>query len=357
MGERDSSLASPPAGRKPCLASRCTGAIWGSFIGDALAMPVHWYYNVAALRRDYGVVRDYLPPRNPHPDSYLGKALYHPVNAKAEVLHDQAKYWGQPGIHYHQLLRPGENTLNLKLAAELLESLAEHGHYDANDYLRRYLAFMLTPGRHRDTYVESAHRAFFQNYARGRDLFDAAIVNHDIGGLVALPGLIAGLASLGQNEAEIMAAVHQHLSLTHRGDEIERAAQDLTELLLHLLRGAEWNVEIRRLVHSRDLGLENLLDREDVAVVGGIFSAGCPVTGSFPAVLYLALKYFPNFEQALVANTNLGGDNCHRGAVLGGILGAVLGQKAIPDRWLIGLIAHDRLRQLINKLCQAPSGN
>ena len=28
------------------------GLAWGSFIGDALAMPVHWYYDRAALRRD-----------------------------------------------------------------------------------------------------------------------------------------------------------------------------------------------------------------------------------------------------------------------------------------------------------------
>ena len=38
------------------------GIAWGSFIGDALAMPVHWYYERAALRRDYGVVRDCAAP-------------------------------------------------------------------------------------------------------------------------------------------------------------------------------------------------------------------------------------------------------------------------------------------------------
>jgi ADP-ribosylglycohydrolase len=35
------------------------GALWGLFVGDALAMPVHGYYDVAALRRDFGVVRDF----------------------------------------------------------------------------------------------------------------------------------------------------------------------------------------------------------------------------------------------------------------------------------------------------------
>jgi len=32
------------------------GLVWGTFIGDALAMPVHWYYDRDALHRDYGRV-------------------------------------------------------------------------------------------------------------------------------------------------------------------------------------------------------------------------------------------------------------------------------------------------------------
>jgi len=35
-------------------------------------MPVHWYYDRAALERDYGQLASFLPPRNPHPDSISG---------------------------------------------------------------------------------------------------------------------------------------------------------------------------------------------------------------------------------------------------------------------------------------------
>jgi len=45
--------------------SRCRGALYGLYIGDALAMPVHWYYDREALKRDYGFVQDYLAPRSP----------------------------------------------------------------------------------------------------------------------------------------------------------------------------------------------------------------------------------------------------------------------------------------------------
>jgi hypothetical protein len=41
------------------------------FVGDALAMPVHWYYDVAALQRDFGTIRNYQAPKDFHPNSIL----------------------------------------------------------------------------------------------------------------------------------------------------------------------------------------------------------------------------------------------------------------------------------------------
>mgnify|MGYP003322087747 CR=1 FL=1 len=37
----------------------------GSLIADALALPGHWYYDRAALVRDYGSLDSYQSPRNP----------------------------------------------------------------------------------------------------------------------------------------------------------------------------------------------------------------------------------------------------------------------------------------------------
>ena len=109
------------------LQSRQKGAILGMFIGDALAMPVHWYYDRQALYRDYGHVTDYQTPRNPHPDSILWRSVYNVTNWAADILHDQRRYWGQHGIHYHQFLKAGENTLNLKLCALLIDTIVENG--------------------------------------------------------------------------------------------------------------------------------------------------------------------------------------------------------------------------------------
>ena len=54
--------------------------------------------------------------------------------------------------------------------------------------------------------------------------------------------------------------------------------------------------------------------------------------------MYLALKYHDDPESALIANTNLGGDNAARGAVLGALLGAAHGLEKFPGRWIDGLV-------------------
>jgi ADP-ribosylglycohydrolase len=87
----------------------------------------------------------------------------------------------------------------------------------------------------------------------------------------------------------------------------------------------------------------------DLHVIGGILSPACYIDQSLPAVLYLILRYTGDFEAAMIANTNVGGDNCHRGAVLGSLMGAAYGYQAIPDRWIRGLRCHDEIKREIDE--------
>ena len=186
----------------------------GLCIGDALAMPVHWYYNRQALYDDYGYVTDYMAPRNPHPDSILWRSSYKALNPKGEILHDQARYWGLKGIHYHQFLKAGENTLNVQICRLLISSLNDAGDYVSDDFLRRYIFFMTTPGNHRDTYIEECHRNFFTNYARGIPAHKCGVEEKHIGGLVGTVPIIALFASQPQKARN---AALEHLALTHPG--------------------------------------------------------------------------------------------------------------------------------------------
>lgn len=60
-----------------------------------------------------------------------------------------------------------------------------------------------------------------------------------------------------------------------------------------------------------------------------------------------------SFEAAVLSNTNVGGENCHRGAALGALMGAALGEAAIPPRLITGLSQHEALRQEIDAFCAA----
>ena len=321
---------------------KCRGALWGLYIGDALAMPVHWYYNRKALYDDYGRVTDYLAPKNPHPDSILFRASYTAPDPKGDILHDQVSYWGREGTHYHyhQFLQAGENTLNLKLCSLLIRSLSECGGYDAEDYLRRYIAFMTTPGGHRDTYIEECHRNFFVNYAKGVPPRQCGAVEKHIGGL---PGIVPVVVYYHAQPDRAREAALEHLALTHPGEKMKSAAGLLIELLLSVLAGEALTAAIRRMIREQKYALvghpfEKLIGDADDWVIGPRFSTACYVEHSVPAVLYLALKYPNDPEKALVVNTNLGGDNVYRGAVLGALLGAENGLDRFPRRWVTGLL-------------------
>jgi len=155
--------AVPPVGAKlrhhGAWLGALEGGLWGAFIGDAHAMPVHWYYDRRTLRQNYGHVEELEPSQptseHPHPDSWRYYSQINTADEPFDLFHDLACHYERPGLHYHQFLQAGENTLNLRLAELLMRSLVEHeGAYDLADYyVGKYLRFLLTPGTHSDTFI------------------------------------------------------------------------------------------------------------------------------------------------------------------------------------------------------------
>jgi ADP-ribosylglycohydrolase len=80
---------------------------------------------------------------------------------------------------------------------------------------------------------------------------------------------------------------------------------------------------------------EGWMKQPDEHVVGERFSTACYIAEAMPASLYLAWKYENDFVGGIVANANLGGDSCHRGVVVGGILGLACG---VPKAWSDALL-------------------
>jgi ADP-ribosylglycohydrolase len=43
--------------------NKICGSLIGFYIGDALAMPVHWYYDLSRLKSDFGRISRYEAPK------------------------------------------------------------------------------------------------------------------------------------------------------------------------------------------------------------------------------------------------------------------------------------------------------
>src|SRR6056297_2388395 len=87
------------------IQNRAAGAIMGAFIGDALALGPHWYYNLDELRWDYG---DWI-------DGYTDP---------------------KPG-RYHEGLKAGQLSQAGIILDLMLRSLVEANGYEEDDFCRR----------------------------------------------------------------------------------------------------------------------------------------------------------------------------------------------------------------------------
>jgi ADP-ribosylglycohydrolase len=204
---------------------------------------------------------------------------------------------------------------------------------------------MLKDGWHRDTYAEEYHRAFFDHYAQGKALAACGIDDVHIGGISQIPSLLAALHAIGLEELdEQLTIVEQHIRLTHRNQHVVNAGIALSRILHALSQGnglresietgsgASWK-------HGQFDTWSNFPDR---TVVGRHLSTACYLPEAFTASLYLCWKHADSFSPGILANARCGGDNCHRGAVVGALLGAA---NPIPEHWLDGMRALPDTRQ------------
>lgn len=253
---------------------RVENALWGLFIGDALAMPVHWYYSRTNLREDYpGGVSGYEEPRHPHPESFMVGMGYHPDTETAgrlgrpwDILHEHVRFYdtsyskleigrsdreGEHGnavpareerYHYHHGLRRGENTLAAHLVRVLLRSIARERGYRPEGFLEGLVHHMSTPGLNRDPYTEIYLRRWFENYSRGLPPEACAESQRRVwsigshGGMIR-PMALALLCDASAYQASGVALEHQ--VLTHRSGNVASALAVAVPLAHDLIRGAD----------------------------------------------------------------------------------------------------------------------
>ena len=335
--------------------SKVVSALKLMFVADSLSMPTHWFYRVSDIYSFYpnGITGLEGAPSH-HPGSIMslhsieggGRKKNSEKRKSSQIVGDvilkgKEIYWNQPNIHYHHGMRAGENTLNAHCARLLMRTINSNGgEYDKSSFLQAYIDFMTsdTP-LHPDTYAESYHREFFANLERGLPPENCGGKTHDtasIGGLIMIGPLALSLFLSGLEISEVKKICSEHLQLTHPDRDLLRVSESYVKLLGGLLFTNDVNdlaelIEISAL-ESTGKSMKKLVQGQqpDGMIVGGKFSAACYITDSWPGVLYLALKYIEDPRKALLINANLGGDNVHRGIVLGTLLGLVKPSDTIP---------------------------
>jgi len=189
------------------------------------------------------------------------------------------------------------------------------------------------------------------------------------------------ISTLAESAYQGLGLAIEHQNLTHRSENVASALGVLTPLFSSLLDGGDPRQMISKFaqhIHLPHITGEGLsaayrdhngpgnIPKEDMwkfhtmltgtpfdldrliqdytesEVVRSLFATACYPEHGLPLLLYFALNCNVDVENTLLANTNAGGDNVHRGMVLGLVVGAA--NDEIPSHLMQGLVAFEELQ-------------
>ena len=348
------------------IKDRAAGAIMGAFIGDALALGPHWYYDLAELRRDYG---DWI-------DGY--------TDPKPGRYHD--------GLKAGQLSQAGF-ILNL-----MLHSLVENNGYNEKDFCRRMDEELFPlldgtpvsgPGNYTSQSIRDAWRKRVQqNLPWGQTGGHADTTE-------AIERTLAIAVRYAFHPAELSAAITNNTILTQIDDTVVSMTVAFGAVLGLLVQGnsmdADISVKLMKLVKSGELPFhavtrDNLQPPQhgdpdppragrfaspdallspsymaaaasdpDIRIkpawkVSIVYGMPCAIYHQLPASYYLSALFHDNFESAVLHAVNGGGQNQVRAILTGTLTGAQVGLTGIPKRFFEGLEKAVELQSLAQAL-------
>ena len=292
------------------LTNKQSGLLFGSYCADALSLGVHWIYDANELAQKHGRITHYKAP---------GTDSYHP--------HKQAGDQGHVGDQ----------------ALCLLNFLLKEKIWDPSGFMDDWLG--MWPDY--NDYVDGATKTTLANIQNQTDKTQGGSNSVEIAGPARIAPLIVFLSNSSENKV-VKAAVEQTL-LTHRSKEAEESAIFLAKAGYRLMHGANLLDTLNETAPAwaREKA-DGVLSENSVDAISKLGPA-CSISSALPSVLYLALKYEDDIENALTENAMAGGDNCARGLVLGMLLGAANGMTSIPNHWVENLKARTDLVDFLNQ--------
>ena len=175
---------------------------------------------------------------------------------------------------------------------------------------------------------------------RGRDIEEiarigaeaAAITHGHVLGWMPAAALVQIIHEISQNNDPIYDAVMKTIYVQDKMWPESREKEYFLDLLLRAVDLAAGDHEDLEAIHR--LG-EGWVAEETLAIA-----------------VYCALKYPDDFDRALIASVNHKGDSDSTGAVAGNILGASLGLKGIPEKYIRNLELKDIILEIADDLWQ-----
>jgi ADP-ribosylglycohydrolase len=348
------------------LKDRASGAVMGAFIGDALGVGPHWYYDLAEMRRDYGEwIDDYTDPK---PDRY------------------------HAGLKAGQLSQPGI------ILAMLLRSVVENGGYNEADFCRRLDEELFplldgTPMSGPGGYTsQSIREAWRKRVEQGKswketgthaDTTEAAERALVLAARYAkVPAKVAQTVSsnclLTQADEAIVSMTTAYccvLALLVNGEKLDPLLSDkLMDLVqagalpFHAVTSGTLELPKRgdrepsragrfsspdallTASYMAEAALDSGIQIEPAWKVSIVYGMPCAIYHQLPIAYYLAARFYDDFEQAVLYALNGGGQNQARCILTGALVGAQVGLSGIPRRFLDGLENAAELTSLTGKL-------
>jgi ADP-ribosylglycohydrolase len=293
--------------------------VMASFAADALALGVHWIYDIDEIYENHGTVDAFLKPAG---DSY------HPTREKGDFT------------HY------GDQTM------VLLQSVAARGGFDLEDFSLRWRKLFAD---YRG-YVDGATRKTLAWYAKGKDPGSAGSHSNDFSGAARIAPLAYRFSG---DEAALVIAARMQTKMTHNDPATIDTAEFFARTAFRVLGGTS-PVEAMEAVAAMETfelspismwveqGIKSR-SQESIPVIGR-FGQACAVNQVFSGVVHLIAKYQGDLEAALVQSVMAGGDSAARGIVVGMVLGAHQGMEALPVKWVDALNRKEEIIALLDEI-------
>jgi len=352
---------------------RAAGALMGAFVGDALGLGPHWYYDLDELRRDYGPwITGYTDPK--------------------------------PG-RYHDGLTAGQSSQAGFILELTIRSLVKRGGYDQEDFCRRMDQELFPlldgtpvsgPGGYTSQSIREAYRRRVEQGLPWGETAGHADTTE------AIERTLAIAVRYAFDPAKLAQSVSANAALTQADDVVLSMTVAYGAVLSMLVRGHPLDPSLpgrlMDLVKTGELPF-HAVTREGLAPprpgdpdppragrfaspdallspgymaraaadpdiriepawkVSLVYGMPCAIYHMLPAAYYLAARFADDFESAVLHSVNGGGQNQARTILTGALAGAQCGLSGIPGRFIDGLTRGAELSALCRELAaQAVEG-